>query len=364
MSALSSSLSMSCKETTGMHTSPIRPFTIGPYQLANNLILAPMAGITDRPYRTICRDLGAGLAVAEMVSADTTLWGSRKSLRRLDYRNERGPVAAQILGSDPARMAEAAKRTLDLGAHIIDINMGCPAKKVLKVAAGVALLRDEVLIGQILEAVVSAVAAPVTLKIRTGWSPQSRNAVRIAEIARESGIAALTVHGRTGLCTYGTPAEYATIRRIREAVRIPLIANGDIATAQQARRVLDSTGADAIMIGRAARGRPWIFREIVTALAADRSSDAPEQTLTDADATPSARWIKDILSAHLEALYVFHGEHDGVRIARKHIAWYCRHLPGAAGFRQTINRTETAAEQMLQVLAYFDQSLELETHAA
>ncbi len=347
-------MTASFDETGEMRTDLIRPFTIGPYQLANNLILAPMAGITDRPYRAICRALGAGLAVAEMVSADTTLWGSRKSLHRLDYRNERGPVAAQILGSDPARMAEAAKRTLDLGAHIIDINMGCPAKKVCKVAAGAALLRDEALIGRILEAVVGAVAAPVTLKIRTGWSPESRNAVNIAKIARESGIAALTVHGRTGVCTYGVPAEYATIRRIKEAVRIPLIANGDIATAQQARAVLDSTGADAIMIGRAARGRPWIFRDIAAELAPDQAADT--------DAPPHS--IKDILSAHLDALYTFYGDHDGVRIARKHIAWYCRHLPDAAGFRQTINRIETPAEQMLQVLAYFDQNLELETHAA
>lgn len=325
----------------------IRPFRIGPHRLANNLILAPMAGITDRPFRTLCRHLGAGLAVAEMVAANTALWGSRKSLRRLDYRDEPGPISAQIVGSDSAEMAEAARLNVELGAHIVDINMGCPAKKVCKVAAGSALLRDETRVARILEAVVAAVEVPVTLKIRTGWSPEARNAIRIAQIARESGIAALTVHGRTRACTYGTPAEYDTIRAIRESVDMPLIANGDIASAEDARRVLDYTGADAIMLGRAAQGRPWIFRDIAAEL-------APEHARPHADGAPR-HWIRDILRAHLESLYAFHGDYAGVRIARKHIAWYCRHLPGAASFRETINTTESATEQLRLALAVLDQ---------
>ncbi|MGQ9659618.1 MAG: tRNA dihydrouridine synthase DusB [Thermochromatium sp.] len=326
----------------------IRPFQIGPHRLANNLILAPMAGITDRPFRTLCRRLGAGLAVAEMVAANTALWGSRKSLRRLDYHNEPGPISAQIVGSDPAEMAEAARLNVELGAHIIDINMGCPAKKVCKVAAGSALLRDERRVAQILEAVVGAVEVPVTLKIRTGWSPEERNAIRIARIARESGIAALTVHGRTRACTYGTPAEHDTIRAIRKVVDIPLIANGDITSAQEARRVLDYTGADAIMIGRAARGRPWIFGDIAARLTSEsaHSSESPNAP---------RHWIKDILREHLESLYAFHGHDAGVRIARKHIAWYCQHLPGAARFRETINHIETASEQLRLALAFLDQ---------
>lgn len=325
----------------------IRPFRIGPHRLANNLILAPMAGITDRPFRTLCRRLGAGLAVAEMVAANTALWGSRKSLRRLDYRDEPGPISAQIVGSDPAEMAEAARLNVELGAHIVDINMGCPAKKVCKVAAGSALLRDETRVARILEAVVAAVEAPVTLKIRTGWSPEERNAVRIARIARESGIAALTVHGRTRACTYGAPAEYDTISAIRASVDIPLIANGDIASAQDARRVLDYTGADAIMIGRAAQGRPWIFGDIAAGLASEpvHPSESPNAP---------RHWIKDILREHLESLYAFHGDYAGVRIARKHIAWYCRHLPGAASFRDTINTTESASEQLRLALAFLD----------
>jgi len=343
----------------------IRPFSIGPYRLANNLILAPMAGITDRPYRSLCRRMGAGLAVAEMVSSNTTLWGQRKSLKRLDYSGEDGPISAQIVGSDPAEMAEAARVNLDLGADIIDINMGCPAKKVCKVAAGSALLRDELLVGHILEAVVGAVSAPVTLKIRTGWSPESRNAVRIAEIARDCGIAALTVHGRTRACSYGIAAEYDSIRAIREQVSIPLIANGDIASSEQARHVLDYTGADAIMIGRAAQGRPWIFRDIAAELASDsHASEAAHVGIHRPDRIPPASWIRDILREHLEALYLFYGHHGGVRIARKHIAWYCRHLPGAAKFRDDINRTETPSEQLSRVLAFLDQCPDTETKAA
>ncbi|MBK1723353.1 tRNA dihydrouridine synthase DusB [Thiocystis violacea] len=348
-------------EAPALSAGLIRPFSIGPYRLANNLVLAPMAGVTDRPYRAICRELGAGLAVAEMVSANTTLWNTRKSIRRLDYAGETGPVAAQILGTDPAAMAAAARINVDLGAHIIDINMGCPAKKVCKVAAGSALLRDERLVGRILEAVVSAVDAPVTLKIRTGWAPESRNAVQIARIARESGIAALTVHGRTRACTYGTPAEHETLRRIKDEVEIPLIANGDIDSPEQARRVLDYTGADAIMIGRAAQGRPWIFHEIARAL----DPADPARPLAHAGGrVPPRDWIKNILRTHLEALYAFYGDRDGVRIARKHIGWYCRELRDAASFRQAINRTEHPADQLSQVLAFLDQSPEMETEAA
>lgn len=327
---------------------PPRPFAIGPYQFANRLVLAPMAGITDRPYRILCRRFGAALAVAEMVSANTALWGTTKSVRRLDYSGEPGPISAQIVGADPVAMAEAAKVKIGLGAHIIDINMGCPAKKVCKLAAGSALLRDETLVGRILEAVVAAVDAPVTLKIRTGWSPDTRNALRIAQIAQEAGIAALTVHGRTRACTYGVPAEYDTLRAMRETVTMPLIANGDIATAAQARQILDDTGADAVMIGRAAQGRPWIFRDIAAALA------APEDTAMPRVEMPPAAWIRDILHEHLDALYHFYGAHVGVRIARKHIAWYCRHLPGAAACREAINRSDTPADQLAQVLAFFD----------
>ncbi|TCT21978.1 tRNA dihydrouridine synthase DusB [Thiobaca trueperi] len=340
---------------------PLRPLSIGPYRLANNLILAPMAGITDRPYRVLCRRFGAGLAVAEMVSANTALWGTTKSVRRLDYSGESGPISAQIVGADPVAMAEAAKINVGLGAQIIDINMGCPARKVCKLAAGSALLRDETLVARILDAVVAAVEAPVTLKIRTGWSPETRNAIRIARIAQEAGIAALTVHGRTRACTYGAPAEHDTLRAIRETVTIPLIANGDIATAAQARRILDETGADAIMIGRAAQGRPWIFRDIAAGLAAGQP---PVEPACDATRPPPTDWIKDILHEHLEELYRFYGAHGGVRIARKHIAWYCRHLPGAAAFRDEINRTQTPVDQLSRVIAFFDHDPDTETHAA
>jgi tRNA-dihydrouridine synthase B len=333
---------------------PERPaFAIGPYRFENNLILAPMAGISDRPFRALCRRMGAGLAVAEMVSSNTALWGTRKSVWRLDYRGETGPVSAQIVGADPLAMAEAAKINVDLGAHIVDINMGCPARKVCKQAAGSALLRDEALVGRILESVVGAVDVPVTLKIRTGWSPETRNAVRIAEIAREAGIAALTVHGRTRACSYAVPAEYDTLRAIRAAVTIPLVANGDISSAEQAKEVLDCTGADAIMIGRAARGRPWIFRDVAAYLT---SGILPIEQPRDR--------IQALLREHLEALYQFYGAYGGVRIARKHVAWYCRHLPGAAAFRDSINRTETPTEQLLKVAAFFDQCPQTGNRAA
>jgi len=314
---------------------------IGTIELENNLILAPMAGVSDRPFRDLCRRSGAALAVSEMVSADTALWGSRKTIRRLAHGGETAPVSAQILGADPVAMAEAARANLDLGAHIIDINMGCPAKKVCKVAAGAALLRDEILVGRILTATVAAVSVPVTLKIRTGWSPAERNALRIARIANESGIAALAVHGRTRACGYGGAAEYETIRAIKEEVSIPVIANGDIDSPQKARFVLDYTGADGIMIGRAAQGRPWIFREIAAYLATGIEAPAP-----------SREWVRHVLHSHLHALHRFYGPVLGVLVARKHLAWYARGR-GAVAFRARFNRAQTLEAQEDLIAEFF-----------
>ncbi|WP_295439153.1 tRNA dihydrouridine synthase DusB [uncultured Thiodictyon sp.] len=333
---------------------PLRPFVIGPYRFANNLVLAPMAGVSDRPYRALCRRFGAALAVSEMVSCDTSLRGSVKSVRRLDFAGESGPVSVQILGTDPGAMAEAARVNLGHGAQIIDINMGCPARKVCRVAAGSALLRDELLVGRILSAVVQAASpAPVTLKIRTGWSPGERNALAVARLARECGVAALAVHGRTRACNYATPAEHETLRHLRLQVDIPLIANGDIDSPQAARRVLDSTGCDAIMIGRAAQGRPWIFRDIAAYLATGASPTEPPRD-----------WIRDLLLEHLTGLYDFYGTWAGVRIARKHIAWYCRGLPGAAAFRDSVNRSDSTLDQRRKVMAFFNEHPAREDEAA
>ncbi|MGB5831547.1 MAG: tRNA dihydrouridine synthase DusB [Thiohalocapsa sp.] len=336
---------------------------IGPVRLDNRLILAPMAGVTDRPFRSLCRRLGAGLAVSEMLAANAALRGSRKSSERANHDGEPGPIAVQICGSNPSQMAEAARYNLDQGAQIIDINMGCPAKKVCKVAAGSALLRDEVLVGRILEAVARAVAIPVTLKTRTGWSPDSRNLVRIARIARDCGIAMLAVHGRTRACGYQGAAEFETLRELRNQTDLVLVANGDIDSPQRARDVLDYTGADAIMLGRAARGRPWIFREIASYL--DTGHLLP---------APSPYWIRDILMGHLDELYRFYGEARGVRIARKHIGWYCRttgstrtdkgvghnadqnNQDSSASVTQLldqVNRAETAGQQLTGVSTYF-----------
>lgn len=316
---------------------------IGPIRLTNRLILAPMAGVTDRPFRQLCRRLGAGLAVSEMVAADPSLWGSRKSRQRLDHSGEVGPIAVQIVGADPQALAEAARFNGDLGADVIDINMGCPAKKVCKVAAGSALLRDETRVGRILEAVVAAAGVPVTLKIRTGWSPGERNALRIARIARESGIAALTVHGRTRACGFAGAAEYDTIRAIKAEVAIPLVANGDIDSPEKARAVLDYTGADAIMLGRAAQGRPWIFQEVSHYLAT--GTRLPD---------PPAAWIRDTLLAHLDGLYGLYGVAAAVRIARKHIGWYCGGDPQGERLRAAINRVESAEQQRGLIEAHFD----------
>ncbi len=314
---------------------------IGPYTLKNNLLLAPMAGVTDLPFRKLCRELGAGLAVSEMISSNSALWSSPKSLRRMALSGEPGPVSVQILGSDPGSMAEAARINAGLGADIIDINMGCPAKKVCRTAAGAALLQDETKVGRILHAVVAAVDLPVTLKIRTGWSRENRNGVRIAQIAERSGIQALTVHGRTRACGFSGEAEFDTTRAIKQTVSIPVIANGDINTPEIAKKVLASTGVDGIMIGRAARGRPWIFREI-------------EHYLSNGDLLPdpSSEWIRSVILKHLEQLYIFYGEPQGIRIARKHLAWYSKGFAGATEFRAAINNTGTTEEQQTLVKGF------------
>ena len=301
-----------------------------------------MAGVTDRPFRQLCRAQGAGLAVSEMVSSNALLWGSKKTQRRIDHAGEDAPVSVQIAGADPAMMADAARFNVDHGAQIIDINMGCPAKKVCNVMAGSALLQDESLVARILEAVVGAVDVPVTLKIRTGWDPDNRNGVAVARIAEQTGIQALAVHGRTRACAYRGEAEHETTRAIKSAVSIPVVANGDITSPEKAVSVLEYTGADAIMIGRAAQGRPWIFREIAHYMAT--GEHLPE---------PAPAGICRVLTGHLENLYSFYGEYTGVRMARKHIAWYSKHQRDGNRFRQRINGTETAVEQLGYVNAYF-----------
>jgi len=288
---------------------------IGPYTLPNNLILAPMAGITDRPFRELCRQFGVGLAVSEMVASNPGLQKHRRTLLKTNYTGETGIRSVQILGTDPQQMANAAKLNQQRGAQIIDINMGCPAKKVCSVAAGSALLRDEDLVKRILDAIVNTVDIPVTLKIRTGWDKDNKNAIKIAQIAEQSGITALTIHGRTRACKFMGEAEYDTIKQVKQAVNIPIIANGDITTARKAQHVLNYTGADAIMIGRAAQGKPWIFKEINQILNTSTSYTKP-----------SIQDIQLVINNHLEDLYSFYGSNSGVRIARKHIGWYFDHL--------------------------------------
>ena len=319
---------------------------IGPYRLRNRLALAPMAGVTDRPFRQLCKRLGAGYAVSEMTSADEQLWNTEKSRRRRTHEGESEPVAVQIAGTDPARMAHAARLNVEHGAQIIDINMGCPAKKVCNVLAGSALMRDEGLIGNILSLVVASVEVPVTLKMRTGWSRETRNAVQVARIAEDAGIAALTIHGRTREDFYNGTAEYDTISEVRSRVSIPVIANGDIDSAAKARLVLDQTGADAIMIGRAAQGRPWIFREIAAAL--DGSGE---------QGTPPAAELRAIMVEHLEALYSLYGALAGCRVARKHVGWYSRWLPGGEELRRQVNALETPAEQIATIERFFHSPL-------
>ena len=321
--------------------------SIGPHQLTSRVILAPMAGVTDRPFRRMCRELGAGLVVSEMVTSDTRLWHSRKSRQRLDHSGEPGPRSVQIAGGDPQMMAEAARMNRDNGAQIIDINMGCPAKKVCNKAAGSALLRDEQLVTDILEAVVGAVDIPVTLKIRTGWDPANRNGVNIARIAEQSGIQALAVHGRTRSELYTGEAEYDTIAQIRQAISIPLFANGDIDSPEKARQVLEHTGADAVMIGRAAQSRPWIFREIEHYL--NHGQHLPE---------PGLAWQQALLLQHLDALHQFYGPEQGVRIARKHVGWQLQALPGAEDFRRRFNRMDCATHQRQAIEQFFNRLMD------
>ncbi len=326
---------------------------IGPYQLNNPLILAPMAGVTDLPFRQLCKQLGAGMAVSEMVSSNSLLWGSKKTQRRAQHAGEIEPKSVQIMGTEPALMAEAARYNAEQGAQIIDINMGCPAKKVCNVLAGSALLRDEVLVGQILEAVVKAVDVPVTLKIRTGWDRDNRNAAQIGRIAEAAGIQALAIHGRTRADQYQGEAEYDTIAEVKQRISIPVIANGDINSPEKAKYALEYTGADAVMIGRAAQGRPWIFREIDHYL--QTGSKLPE---------PDVAEVRDILLGHLQNLYAFYGDFTGVRVARKHISWYSKGQVHGAAFRQAVNRVDSVAAQLDMTHAFFEKLIMREEMAA
>ena len=316
---------------------------IGPYTIAPNVVLAPMAGVTDKPFRQLCKQLGAGLAASEMTISDPRFWTTRKSIQRMDHAGEPAPISVQIAGTEPAQLAEAARYNVANGAQIIDINMGCPAKKVCNAWAGSALMRDEALVARILEAVVGAVDVPVTLKIRTGWCAEVRNAPAIAHIAEQSGIAALAIHGRTRNQHYTGQAEYDTIAQIKAQLSIPVIANGDIDSPAKAAFVLKHTGADAVMVGRAAQGRPWIFREISHYLATGQ--ELPPPTLTE---------VRDILMGHLAHLHAFYGEPQGVRIARKHLGWYAKDRPENAAFRAVVNAAESAEAQLRLTGDYFD----------
>ncbi len=316
---------------------------IGPHELRNNVFVAPMAGVTDRPFRQLCKELGAGYAVSEMAASNPRLWASEKSSRRTDHTGEMEPKAVQIAGAVPEELAECAKFNVDRGAQVIDINMGCPVKKVCNNWCGSALLQHEDLVQRILEAVVPAVNVPVTLKFRTGWNRENKNALRIARIAEQAGIQMLTLHGRTRADGYTGDAEYDTIAAVKAAVSIPVVANGDITTPEKARYVLDKTGADAVMIGRAAQGRPWIFREIDHFLRTGEHLPAP-----------LVAEVRKLMDEHLQAHYAFYGEFLGVRTARKHIGWYVRDLPGGEEFRQEMNRLESTAEQLRAVDSFFE----------
>jgi tRNA-dihydrouridine synthase B len=316
---------------------------IGPYDLASPFVLAPMAGVTDTPFRKLCRQFGAGMTTSEMTTADTSLWQTAKSRHRLDLDLDAEPVAVQIAGSEPEQLATAARACVERGAQIIDINMGCPAKKVCKRLAGSALLRDEKLVEDILATVVAAVDVPVTLKIRTGWDAENRNGVEIARIAEQCGIQALAIHGRTRACRYRGHAEYDTIARIKEAISIPVIANGDITSVEKSLEVLRLTNADGLMIGRGAQGRPWIFQELRTGLQ-NRSVFAPL----------AKNQLRDIMLGHLEDMHRFYGESTGVRVARKHLTWYCQSLVNADEFRYEVVRVRSAEEQLRLTREYFD----------
>jgi tRNA-dihydrouridine synthase B len=317
---------------------------IGPYTLPNSLILAPMAGVTDQPFRQLCKRMGAGLVVSEMVTSDVRLWNTRKSSLRMIHSGDPEPRSVQIAGGDPEMLAEAARRNVEMGAQIIDINMGCPAKKVCNKAAGSALLKDEILVREILQAVVAAVDVPVTLKIRTGWDRENRNGIAVAKIAEDAGIVALAVHGRTRADLYMGEAEYDTIAAIKQAVSIPVLANGDIDSPHKAKAVLAATGADGLLIGRAAQGRPWIFREIEHYLRTGEQLPVP-----------SLLEVERILLEHLTALHAFYGDVMGVRIARKHVSWYLATLPGAREFRAHFNRLDSTDAQCANVREFFSE---------
>jgi tRNA-dihydrouridine synthase B len=316
---------------------------IGQYQLDNNIILAPMAGVTDRPFRELCRKQGAGLAVSEMLSSNPRVWNSKKSQLRMDYHDESGIRSVQIAGSEPLAMAKAAQLTVQQGAQIVDINMGCPAKKVNKKMAGSALLPHPDLVKAILESVVDAVDVPVTLKIRTGWDPENRNGVEIANIAEQSGIQALAVHGRTRQCLYKGFAEYDTIKAIKESISIPVIANGDITNVEKAKQVLDYTGADAIMIGRGAQGAPWIFKQI-------------EHFLNTGEHLPALanNEVSQILLGHVQALHQFYGDVMGPRIARKHVGWYLKEHQQLQDFKREFNAIDCPAQQLNALETYLN----------
>ena len=328
---------------------------IGSYTLENPLILAPMAGISDRPFRMLCREQGAALTVSEMVTSNKQLWHSRKTQLRLDHKGENSPRSVQIAGTDPVQMAEAAQFNVQNGAQIIDINMGCPAKKVCKLMAGSALMKNEPLVAEILHSVVNAVDVPVTLKIRTGWDLNNRNALNIAHIAEAEGIQALTIHGRSRACAFKGEAEYETITDIKSRINIPVIANGDINSPEKAAQILKQTGVDGIMIGRGAQGRPWIFREILHYL--EHGEKLPKLESKD---------VILLLNKHLKSLYDFYGEFAGVRIARKHIAWYCKqHFNQSVNgksdiiaevelFRKSINKVESAEIQLEKTIKFFN----------
>jgi tRNA-dihydrouridine synthase B len=327
-------------------TAKPRPVKIGPYTLPSNVVLAPMAGVTDRPFRILCRRFGAGLAASEMLSADVRLWDTPKSRRRMDHTGEPSPRVVQIAGFDPSMMAEAARRNVDAGAQIIDINMGCPAKKVCNRSAGSALMQDEELVARILHSVVRAVPVPVTLKTRTGWDAGHKNGVRIALIAEDNGIQALAIHGRTRADLYHGFAEHETVAAIKRSIKIPVFANGDVDSPQRARAVLEATGCDGIMIGRAAQGRPWIFDEVNFFLSTGESR-----------ASLALENVRDIMRAHLEDLYAFYGDATGVRVARKHLSWYFRQHPGQDALRNRLVQIETPQEQLSTLLEHYDTSV-------
>jgi len=316
---------------------------IGPHTLPSNVVLAPMAGVTDRPFRILCRRFGAGLAASEMLTADMRLWDTPKSRRRMDHTGEPGPRVVQIAGFDPSMMAEAARRNVDAGEQIIDINMGCPEKKVCNRLAGSALLQDEELVARILHSVVQAVDVPVMLKTRTGWDRDHKNGIRIARIAEDNGIQALAIHGRTRADLYQGDAEHETAAAIKSSIRIPVFANGDVDSPQRAAEILRATGCDGIMIGRAAQGRPWIFDEVNFFLTEGKSR-----------ANLALENVRDIMRAHLEDLYSFYGDETGVRVARKHLSWYFRQHPGQEDLRNRLVRIETPREQLATLLEHYE----------